>query len=96
MLLYVIYAEPLLLLLEQKVRGLVISGNLNNQYDSFRQVSEAFCDDINLLVTHNDDLYAIDNAVVEFEKASGAILSRNKKCLVLGTWSQRQEWILDT
>ena len=34
---------------------------------------------------------------MEFEKASGAILSRNMKCLVLGlgNWSDRQSWVLD-
>ena len=35
--------------------------------------------------------------MIAFENASGAILSRNKKCLVLGlgTWKSKTSWILD-
>ena len=90
--------EPLLLLLVRKLTGLVVSGRLlPNQQEEFRQISEAYCDDINLLVTNDADLNAIGNAVLKFEKASGAILSRNMKCLVLGlgSWSDRQYWVLD-
>ena len=62
-----------------------------------KQVSEAFCDDVNLIVICNEDLHVIGDVVVDFEKASGAILSRNKKCLVLGLgrWSSRTSWALD-
>ena len=89
MFLYVIYVEPLLVLLEKKLQGLVV-GNI-------RQVLEAFCDDIDVFVTNEDDLTALNTAVVEFEKASGAILSRNKKCKILGLgrWSKRTVWGLD-
>ena len=40
MFLYVIYVEPFLLMLEKKLRGLMV-GNI-------RQILEAFCDDINI------------------------------------------------
>ena len=98
MLLYVIHAEPLLLLLERVVRGLVFTGPQSlSQVQEFKQVSEAFCDDINLFVTQDEDLHAIGRSVLEFEKASGAILSRNNKCVVLGLgkWSNKQSWVLD-
>ena len=44
-----------------------------------------------------DDLQIVDSAVVEFEKVSGALLSRNRKCKVLGigTWRNRRNWPLD-
>ena len=98
MLLYVIYAEPLLLLLESSLKGLMFSSPQSLvQTEYFRQVSEAFCDDVNLLVTHDEDFNAIEKAVTEFEKASGAILSRNMKCQVLGLgfWKNRQNWSLN-
>ena len=102
MLLYVIFIEPFLLLLERKLKGLVLCGQPLNALRSqnqlqVKQVSEAFCDDVNFIVTCNEDLHVIGNAVVDFEKASGAILSRNKKCLVLGLgrWSSRTSWALD-
>ena len=99
MLLYVIYVEPLLLLLERTVQGLVFKKQQpqNVQLQSFKQVCEAFCDDINLFVTDDQDLHAVGKAVEDFEKASGAILSRNKKCLVLGlgSWSNKQSWVLE-
>ena len=68
-----------------------------NQVQVLKQVSEAFCDDVNLIVTSDEDLKVIGNAVIDFENASGAILSRNKKCLVLGlgTWKSKTSWILD-
>ena len=103
MLLYVIYVEPFLLLLERKLKGLVFSGQPQNALQSqsqlqvMKQVSEAFCDDVNLLVTCYEDLHVIGDAVIHFEKASGAILSHNIKCLVLGLgrWSSRTNWILN-
>ena len=98
MLLYVIYAEPLLLLLEKSLRGLVFTAqNQQVQVSYFRQVTEAFCDDVNLFITHHDDFIAVEEAVIKFEKASGAILSRNKKCLVLGigSWRNKKSWGLD-
>ena len=50
-----------------------------------------------MVVTHNDDFKGLQDAVLEFERASGAILSRNKKCLILGLgkWSNRQAWDLN-
>ena len=39
----------------------------------------------------------LDSAVRKFEKVSGAILSRDKKCKILGfgTWKDRVDWPLD-
>ena len=57
MLLYVIFVEPFLLLLERKLEGLVFSGlphnalQSQNQVQVLKQVSEAFCDDVSLIVT---------------------------------------------
>ena len=98
MLLYVIYVEPFLLLLERKLSGLVfLRPRPSSHLQEFKQVSEAFCDDINLIISNDVDFHMVGEAVIEFEKVSGAILSRNKKCLVLGlgSWRNRNNWILD-
>ena len=89
MFLYVIYVEPFLVMLEKNLRGLMV-GNI-------RQVLEAFCDDINIFVQDENDMAVLGKIVENFENVSGAILSRNKKCLVLGLgkWKHRTNWSLD-
>ena len=88
MILYVIYIEPLLLHLERKLRGIDLFG--------FSQILESFCYDVNVVTEHLDDLVKADKIISKFEAMSGAILSRNKKCKILGlgAWSHRQEWPL--
>ena len=39
---------------------------------------EAFSDDVNVLTCSLSDLFNVDSAVTEFEKISGALLSRCK------------------
>ena len=58
---------------------------------------EPYCDDINVLTNQSSDFLVLDSAVRKFEKLSGAILSRDKKCKVLGfgTWKDRSIWPLD-
>ena len=76
MMLYIIYAEPLLIYIEERVSGLPML--------SFSQSTEAFCDDLNVMTNKLDDLEIVDEAVRKFEKVSGAILSRNRKCKIIG------------
>ena len=89
MILYIIYIEPLLLFLEKNLRGLMVAG--------IPQTLEAFCDDVNIMTSHLEDLMKVDKIIVEFEKFSGAILSRSKKCKILGLgkWKNRRNWPLD-
>ena len=87
MLLYIIYIEPLLILIEKKTSGLILP-NLKNV--------EAFCDYLNVITTKETDLLVVDEAVQKFEKVSGAILSRNRKCQIIGfgKWKDREVWPL--
>ena len=89
MLLYIIYIEPLLLYLERKIAGLRFAG--------LPKCLQAYCDDVNLLTNQSSDFLVLDSAVRKFEKVSGAILSRNNKCKVLGfgIWKDRSIWPLD-
>ena len=88
MLLYIIYIEPLLLYLERKLVGLRLAG--------IPQCIEGYCDDINVLTNQASDFTVLDCAVRKFELVSGAILSRNKKCKVMGfgSWKGRTAWPL--
>ena len=89
MLLYILYVEPLLWTLEKKITGLRVEG--------IEQKLEAYCDDVNVTTDKIEDFKVVDNVVKRFEKVSGAILSRNKKCKVIGfgNWSGKVDWPLD-
>ena len=76
MILYIIYVEPLLNALERNL--------LRLRLPSVRQTLDAYCDDINLLTQDLADFTRISDLVDKFEQFSGAILSRDKKCKVLG------------
>ena len=88
MLLYIIYIEPLLLMIARSTKGLSMS--------SFVQKDEDYCDDLNFLSESESDLILIDEIFVKFEDISGAILSRSMKSKVmgLGPWKNREQWPL--
>ena len=89
MILYIIYIEPLLHALERSLVGLRLA--------AVRQTLEAYCDDINLLTDDVLDFGRMSEEIVKFEKFSGALLSRNNKCKVLGfgKWARREAWPID-
>ena len=88
MLLYIIYVEPLLQALERKMTGLKVAG--------IGKSLEAYCDDINVITDNLADFDIVDKIIGKFEKVSGAILSRNKKCKVIGfgNWAAKEDWPL--
>ena len=71
MLLYVIYVEPFLVMIEKNLSGLMV-GNI-------RQILEAFCDDINIFIEIEEDLVKLGKIVEDFENISGAILSKKQE-----------------
>ena len=88
MLLFIIYIEPFLLFLERTLTGMSVAG--------IPQVLEAYCDDVNIFTSDLEDMMKVECAVQKFEGMSGAILSRNKKCKVLGLgkWKRKTNWPL--
>merc|ERR1712240_374570 len=88
MFLYIIYIEPLLWTLEKKINGLRVK--------NFVQKLEAYCDDVNITTEKLEDFEVVSNVVKRFEKVSGAILSRNRKCKVIGfgNWACKLGWPL--
>ena len=59
MLLYIIYIEPLLLMIKRRIRGLSMS--------SFVQKDDDYCDDLYFLSESDDDLVIIEDVFVKFE-----------------------------
>ena len=96
MLLYILYIEPLLIYIEKRVSGLQALVPLRSGIPAANSV-ESYCDDVNIITSKVQDLEIIDMAVKKFETLSGAILSRNHKCKILGIgrWSKRVIWPLD-
>ena len=89
MLLYIVYIEPLLIALEKKMAGLKVA--------TVEQKLEAYCDDINLLTDNLGDFEIVSEVIKKFENVSGAILSRDNKCKVIGfgKWAGKEVWPLD-
>ena len=58
---------------------------------------EAYCDDINIITDSLADFDVVEKVIGKFEKVSGTILSRNKKCKVIGfgNWGAKEDWPLD-
>ena len=81
--------EPLLNALEKSLTGIRLA--------SVRQTLEAYCDDIHLITNDLEDFDRMSQEVVKFELFSGAILSRNKKCKVMGfgRWVKKEMWPID-
>ena len=88
MLLYIVYIEPLLIFIEQRIAGL--------SFANIQPSLEAYCDDVNVVTKNIADLVVVDDAVKKFESLSGAILSRDRKCKILGfgSWKNRVDWPL--
>ena len=86
MLLYILYIEPLLVALQAETIGFSML--------SLVQKVEGFCNDVNLITNDESDFHVVEEVVTKFERPSGAILSRNKKCQAVGfgTWKSRTDW----
>ena len=68
--------EPLLIYIEQKIVGL--------SFPDIHPGLDAYCDDVNILTENLKDLVVVNDAVQKFEAVSGAILSRDSKCKIIG------------
>ena len=76
MLLYIIYIEPLLLMIRKLTKGLFVSSVLQKDDD--------YCDDLTFLSEFESDLPVIENTFERFESVSGALLSRSFKSKIMG------------
>jgi hypothetical protein len=60
------------------------------------EASIGYMDDINELGEDESDIVLTDQICRAFEAASGAILNRNRKTVILGlgSWAGRRDWLL--
>jgi hypothetical protein len=74
--------------LEASLRGL--------QLAHIREAAFGYMDDVEVLGSHLSDITTVDSVTLDFEAASGALLNRNRKTLILGlgSWAGRQDWPL--
>ena len=88
MLLYIIYLEPLLIQLKNRLKGVCL-GNIRHNI-------EAYVDDVNICVTDESDFETIDEIFDNYEAMSGALLNRDAKSKImgLGGWTDREVWPL--
>ncbi len=87
-LLFVISIEPFLVKLEASLHGLHVGG--------VREASLGYMDDVAVLGSSLEDICRTDEICRNFEAASGAILNRNRKTVVLGlgSWKEKEDWPL--
>jgi hypothetical protein len=88
MMLYLIYIEPLLVMLGRKLQGL--------RFPNFSEVDDDYCDDVEIMVEKDEDLVMADIIFRKFESFAGAILNRSTKSKImgLGGFQGRQDWPL--
>jgi exonuclease III len=86
MILYVLQIEPLLFKLSRVLHGLRVGPVL--------ETALGYVDDVATLGDKDQDLVVLDEVMAAFERASGAILNRNRKSVIvgLGTWETREDW----
>ena len=107
MVLFIIYMEPLLMMIKKHTSGLKVMGisqwsrNPHNLYRGegsvcVKQEEVAYVDDVNLLLEKPEEMVVVDAIFSRFERVSGAILNRSEKtkCMGLGHWEGRQRWPL--
>ncbi len=73
---FTIYIEPFLACLERLLRGLFMGG--------LCEATLSYMDDVNELGEDEQDILITDELCRAFEAASGAILNRNRKTVILG------------
>ncbi len=88
-LLFILYIEPFLVRLEAALTGLRVA--------NIREASFGYMDDVEVLGDKLSDIIIMDQVCRDFEAASGAILNRNRKTVILGlgSWAGRSQWPLD-
>ena len=109
MVLFIIYIEPLLLMIRKSTGGLSVLGLSGDRGYEPRELYSGkgevcatqtdvdYVDDVNTVLGDPQEMVIIDQIFVKFEGLSGAILNRSEKTklLGLGHFKGRQQWPLD-
>ena len=105
MILFLIFMEPLLLMIRKSIRGTFFIGErihetVNVHGDHREQCvnskDNAYVDDVSVSIQDEADLLVIDEIFGKFEEMSGAILNRDSKTKIMGVgeWKDKQTWVL--
>ena len=86
--LFLISIEPLLVKLEKVIKGVTIGRLI--------QKGTSYVDDTSFFSTDPQDLKRADKVFYDFERLSGTVLHRTKKCKIMGLdrWRGRAKWPL--
>ena len=91
MLLYVIFQEALYMAFKNS--NIIRSIDFPNRE---KLIVLGYADDTHLFPKNDESIVEINNIVIKFELATGAVLNRNKtKIYGLGRWNERSIWPLD-
>ena len=83
--LFIIFLEPLIKTIDLKIAGFKHGGK--------RAAARAFVDDLNVIVTDENDLHVLNEILNDFCTVSGAICNKRKSCIMgLGGWEGRVQW----
>ena len=65
--------------------------------DATESILIGYADDTNILILNEIGLTEVNNIILKFEQATGAILNRNNKTKIFGVgkWKNRDQWPLD-
>lgn len=83
--LFTIFVEPLVRMIDFKIKGFM--------HGKERAAARAFVDDLNVILTDENDILKMNDILNEFCLMSGANFNRNKTCILgLGGWEGRTRW----
>ena len=109
MVLFILYMEPLLMVIRKNIKGVSFLGERVHlpwlQGTDQEQRNGEFCantkdsdyvDDVNLCIDDEKDLEKVDEIFMKFENLSGAILNRDLKTKIMGVgdWTGKEDWVL--
>ena len=109
MILFIIFIEPLLMMIRKTIKGLPVLGlawrglgNFGKEFTGggeklFSQLDEGYVDDVNVVLGDPKEMLVIDAIFEKFENFSGAILNRSEKTKLMGLGENvgRKSWPLD-
>ena len=88
MILFIIYQEPFYRMMKRKLSNMSLS--LPN---SLKVSVLGYADDSVIIVTCDESIVECFNVITDYEKASGAILNKNKTTILgIGSWKNKSVW----
>ena len=89
LILFIIFIEPLLLRIAEEIQGYKLMGQIMGPtnptiVEGVEEKLEAYVDDVQNVITCDEEFNKVDKVVRDFESLSGTILNRDSKSKVMG------------